>query len=78
MCMVRRLSVTYGSHYCILCSFDLARQHLAFALLLFNSMDTLYMYVSVMSEINYYYYYYYYSLLIIILTNLIKSDLLSL
>ena len=59
MCIVRRLSVTYGSHYCILCSFDLARQHFVFAFLLFNSMDTLYMYVSVMSEINYYYYYYY-------------------
>ena len=54
----RRPSVTYGSHYCILCSFYLGRQHLAFALLLFNSMDTLYMYVSVMSEINYCYYYY--------------------
>ena len=57
MCIVRRPSVTYGSHYCILCSVDLARQHLAFAFVLFNSMDTLYMYVSVMSEINYYYYY---------------------
>ena len=38
-----RVSVTYGFHCCILCSFDLVRQH--FALLLFNSMDTLYMYV---------------------------------
>ena len=45
MCIVRRLSVTYGSHYCILCSVDLARQHLAFSFLLFNSMDTLYIYV---------------------------------
>ena len=37
----------YGFHYCILCSFDLVRQHLSFALLLllFNSVDTLYMYV---------------------------------
>ena len=41
---------------CILCSFDLARQHIAFALLLlFNSMDTLCMYVSVIC--NYYCYF---------------------
>ena len=52
MCIVRRLSVTYGSTYRIRCSVDLARQHLAFTFLLFNSMDILYMYVSVMSEIN--------------------------
>ena len=31
--------ITIGSLYCILCSFDLSRQHLAFALLLFNSMS---------------------------------------
>ena len=49
MCIVRRPSVTYGSHYCILCSFDLARKHLA--------IDTLYMYVSLLSEISYHYYY---------------------
>ena len=36
MCNVRRPSVTYGSHYCILCSFDLAQKHLAFALLLYG------------------------------------------
>ena len=48
-CVVRRLSVTYGFHYCILCGFDLV-----FAFLLFNSMDTLH----ILSEINYYYYYY--------------------
>ena len=34
-----------GSLYCILCNFDLSRQHLAFALLLFNSMNTLYIIV---------------------------------
>ena len=33
--------ITIGSLYCILCSCDLSRQHLAFALLLlFNSMNT--------------------------------------
>ena len=39
--------ITIGSLYCILCvcSFDLSRQHLAFALLLFNSMNTLYIIV---------------------------------
>ena len=41
-CIVRRLSVTYGFHYCILCSFALVRQHLAFAISLFYSMDTSY------------------------------------
>ena len=56
-CIVCRLFVTYGFHYCILCSFDLVRQSLAFVFLLFNSMDTLYMYVCIiLSEINYYYY----------------------
>ena len=38
--IVRRLSVTHGSSYCILCSVDFARQHLAFAFLLFNSIST--------------------------------------
>ena len=37
--------IMIGSLYCILCSFDLSRQHLAFALLLFNSMNTLYIIV---------------------------------
>ena len=39
--------ITIGYLYCILCvcSFDLSRQHLAFALLLFNSMNTLYIIV---------------------------------
>ena len=32
MCFI---NVTYGPHYCILCSLDLAQQHLAFALLLY-------------------------------------------
>ena len=41
-CIVRRLSVTDGFRYCILCSFDLVRQSLVFAFLLFNYMDTLY------------------------------------
>ena len=31
-CFVRRLSITCGFHNCILRSFDLVRQHLAFAL----------------------------------------------
>ena len=36
-----------GFHYCILCNFDLVRQSLVFAFLLFNYMDTLYMYVCI-------------------------------
>ena len=43
--IVRWLSETDGFRYCILCSFDLVRQSLVFAFLLFNYMDTLYMYV---------------------------------
>ena len=45
LCIVRRLSVTDGFRYCILCSFDLVRQSPVFSFLLFNYMDTLYMYV---------------------------------
>ena len=39
--------ITIGSLYCILCvcTFNLSRQHLAFALLVFNYMNTLYIIV---------------------------------
>ena len=43
-CIVRRLSVTDGFRYCILCSFDLVRQSLVFAFLLFNYMH-MYVYI---------------------------------
>ena len=37
-CIVRRLSVTDGFQYCILCSFDLVRQSLVFAFLLLRGV----------------------------------------
>ena len=56
----RRPSVTYGSHYCRPYTMSLlpCTATPCICIIIINSMDTLYMYVSVMSEINYCYYYY--------------------
>ena len=45
MCIRRRPSVTYGSHNCIICSFYLAQQHHAFALLLYGHIVGLHNFV---------------------------------
>ena len=58
MCIVRRPSVTYGHHCCIICRSDVDSNTFLFH---YYSMDTLYMYVYILSEIKLYYYYYYYS-----------------
>ncbi len=58
MCIVRRPSVTYGHHCCIKCRSDVDSNTLL-CHYQYYSMDTLYMYVYILSEIKLYYYYYY-------------------
>ena len=59
MCIVRRPSVTYGTNYlfyCIICKSDLHSNTLLFH---YFSMDTMYMYVNILTDINIILYYNY-------------------